>query len=150
MKKILIFACFALFGFGFYLAFERGFFANFSFFGFGDKKISPLICDLNEKDCEFDFKGKKIFVEFGPKALQALEISKLRVFGLDEFDELELKIYGLNMYMGDIWPRLVKNDGVFEADVLLGACVLELMRFRAEFLQNGEPIGFYFDFDLKR
>ncbi|HFZ5067542.1 TPA: hypothetical protein ACIKYB_001722, partial [Campylobacter jejuni] len=29
-------------------------------------------------------------------------------------------------------------------------CVLDTMRFRVEFMDNNKPIGFYFDFELKK
>ena len=65
--------------------------------------------------------------------------------------DLKIKIYGLNMFMGDIMPRVTKiNETDYESRLVLAACVLEVMRFRAEVFEDDKPIGFHFDFDLKR
>ncbi|MBM0637008.1 hypothetical protein LNU06_02435 [Campylobacter sp. VicNov18] len=111
----------------------------------------PLKCDLNLKDCKYIFNGKEILVSLGPKPLQALSPLDLKIKNLGDYKNLALKIYGLNMYMGQISPKLHKlNQTDYESKIVLASCVLDTMRFRAEFTQDDKPIGFYFDFDLKR
>lgn len=116
------------------------------------KAISePLSCDLNVGACSYRFKDKEILVSLDPKPLQALDITYLKVKNLGDYKDLKLKIYGLNMFMGEIKPKLVKlEDGTYESKIVLSSCTLDIMRFRAEFIQDGKPIGFYFDFELRR
>ncbi len=102
--------------------------------------LSPLSCDLNIENCTYNFKNREVLVSMDPKPLQSLEITNLKI-----------KIYGLNMFMGDIMPKVNKiNETDYESKLVLAACVLEVMRFRAEVFEDDKPIGFHFDFDLKR
>ncbi len=116
-----------------------------------NKPLELLSCDLNVKDCTYTFKDKEIRVFLSPKPLQAMDITYLRVENLDAYEDLKLKIYGLNMFLGEIKPKLKRlENGVYESKIVLSSCILDIMRFRAEFLQEDKPIGFYFDFDVKR
>lgn len=115
------------------------------------KELNALACDLNTQDCSFDFKGKKVLVKTNLKPILALEEFKLIVENLGKYEKLNARIYGLNMYMGDMIPSFEATSlNSYEANVVLSACVLDIMRFRVEFFDGNEPIGFYFDFDLKR
>ncbi len=101
------------------------------------KELPLLACDLNEKPCEYEFKGQKVRVEFKEKPLH--------------FSELNARIYGLNMYMGDVVPTFKKTSAnSYKAAVVPSACVIDTMRFRVEFFNGKKPINFYFDFDIKR
>lgn len=115
------------------------------------KELTPLSCDLNEKPCEYEFKGRKVRVEFKEKPIQALVENELFVENLGEYKNLSAKIYGLNMYMGDVVPNFERTgQGSYKASVVPSACVIETMRFRVEFFDKKKPIKFYFDFDIKR
>ncbi|EAJ6225431.1 hypothetical protein A0X89_00880 [Campylobacter coli] len=110
-----------------------------------------LSCDLNVESCTYDFKDRKVLVSMDPKPIQSLEVTNLKIKNLGNYENLKIRIYGLNMFMGDIMPKVNKvNETDYESKLVLAACVLELMRFRAEVLEDDKPIGFYFDFDLRR
>ncbi|HEB9314493.1 TPA: hypothetical protein RZK21_000349 [Campylobacter coli] len=113
--------------------------------------LPPLGCDLNVESCTYDFKDRKVLVSMDPKPIQSLEVTNLKIKNLGNYENLKIRIYGLNMFMGDIMPKVNKvNETDYESKLVLAACVLELMRFRAEVLEDDKPIGFYFDFDLRR
>lgn len=115
------------------------------------KELTPLACDLNEKACEYEFKGRKVRVEFKEKPIQALVENELFVENLGKYENLSAKIYGLNMYMGDVVPHFERaGQNSYKANIVPSACVLETMRFRVEFFDKEKPIKFYFDFDIKR
>lgn len=135
---------FILLGFYLYLKFDFDKDKNFT-----DANAS-LSCDLNIKDCVFDFKSKKINIFLNPKPLQAMQELGLKVENLDFYENLSLKIYGLNMFMGEIKPRLIYKNSHYEAKILLSVCTLDTMRYRAEFFKDDKPLGFHFDFELRR
>lgn len=113
--------------------------------------LPSLSCDLNVESCTYDFKDRKVLVSMDPKPIQSLEVTNLKIKNLGNYENLKIRIYGLNMFMGDIMPKVNKvNETDYESKLVLAACVLELMRFRAEVLEDDKPIGFYFDFDLRR
>ncbi|EAH5485076.1 hypothetical protein EBL07_07000 [Campylobacter coli] len=113
--------------------------------------LPSLNCDLNVESCTYDFKDRKVLVSMDPKPIQSLEVTNLKIKNLGNYENLKIRIYGLNMFMGDIMPKVNKvNETDYESKLVLAACVLELMRFRAEVLEDDKPIGFYFDFDLRR
>ena len=115
------------------------------------KELPLLACDLNEKPCEYEFKGQKVRVEFKENPVQALVENELVVENLGDFSELNARIYGLNMYMGDVVPTFKKTSAnSYKAAVVPSACVIDTMRFRVEFFNGKKPINFYFDFDIKR
>ncbi|MBS4313040.1 hypothetical protein [Campylobacter vulpis] len=146
MKKFFfIFSlAFILLGFYLYLKFDFDKDKNFT-----DTNAS-LSCDLNIKDCVFDFKGKKINIFLNPKPLQAMQELDLKIENLDFYENLSLKIYGLNMFMGEIKPRLIYKNSHYETKILLSVCTLDTMRYRAEFFKDDKPLGFHFDFELRR
>ncbi|HDX3452541.1 TPA: hypothetical protein ROD35_001537 [Campylobacter coli] len=113
--------------------------------------LPSLSCDLNVESCTYHFKDRKVLVSMDPKPIQSLEVTNLKIKNLGNYENLKIRIYGLNMFMGDIMPKVNKvNKTDYESKLVLAACVLELMRFRAEVLEDDKPIGFYFDFDLRR
>ncbi|EGD3032643.1 hypothetical protein H8327_001663, partial [Campylobacter coli] len=103
------------------------------------------------ENCTYSFKDREVLISMDPKPLQSLEITNLKIKNLGNYKNLKIKFYGLNMFMGDIMPRVTKiNETDYESRLVLAACVLEVMRFRAEVFEDDKPIGFHFDFDLKR
>ncbi|EIQ0611132.1 hypothetical protein LUL41_001705, partial [Campylobacter jejuni] len=112
---------------------------------------TPLTCDLNVKDCTYSFNNKKVLISLNPKPLQSLDVTNLKIVNLGNYNNLGIKIYGLNMYMGEIKPKIHRlNSTDYESKIVLAACLLDTMRFRVEFMDNNKPIGFYFDFELKK
>lgn len=114
------------------------------------KELNPLECDLNIQACEYNFKGKTVQVFFDEKPLSSLSQTRLRIENLGDYKDLNARIYGLNMYMGDIVPNFEKEGQSYEATIVIAACVIDIMRFRVEFFDADEPLGFYFDFDVRR
>lgn len=61
--------------------------------------------------------------------MQALESIKLNIKNLGDYENLKIKIYGLNMYMGEINPKIHKlNQTDYESQIVLASCVLQTMR----------------------
>lgn len=115
------------------------------------KELTPLACDLNKKPCEYEFKGRKVRVEFAEKPIQALIENELVVENLGAFKNLNARIYGLNMYMGDVVPNFERiSANSYKANIVPSACVIDTMRFRVEFFEGKKSVNFHFDFDIKR
>ncbi len=115
------------------------------------KELTPLKCNLNETPCEYEFQGRRVRVEFKDKPILAMVENELVIENLGDFGALDMRIYGLNMYMGDITPRLkALPRGTYKANVVLSSCVVKVMRFRAEFFKGEKQLDFHFDFDIKR
>ena len=115
------------------------------------KELTPLKCNLNETPCEYEFQGRRVRVEFKDKPILAMVENELVIENLGDFGALDMRIYGLNMYMGDITPRLkALPRGTYKANVVLSSCVVKVMRFRAEFFKGEKQLDFHFDFDVKR
>ncbi|MCW0186287.1 hypothetical protein OJP00_06890 [Campylobacter lari] len=112
--------------------------------------LTPLICDLNIQECEYNFKDKKVLVNLNPKPITTLNELDLNITNLGEFKKLNARVYGLNMYMGDIVPQFKKINNTYHAKLVLSSCTLDIMRFRIELFDDETPLGFYFDFDVKR
>ncbi|EJQ5726076.1 hypothetical protein NZY91_002098, partial [Campylobacter coli] len=78
--------------------------------------LSPLSCDLNIENCTYSFKDREVLISMDPKPLQSLEITNLKIKNLGNYKNLKIKIYGLNMFMGDIMPRVTKiNETDYES-----------------------------------
>lgn len=115
-----------------------------------EKTLKPLKCDLNTKDCYFNFKNKKILVSINPKPINAFDVLNLKIQNLPNYKNPKIIIYGLNMYMGDITPKINKiSNDTYEINFMLSQCTLETMRYRVQILDNDKK-EFYFDFDVKR
>lgn len=113
--------------------------------------LSPLGCDLNIQGCIYKFKDKEVLVSLSPRPLQSLNVTKLEIKNLGNYANLKLKVYGLNMFMGTLTPKIHKiNSTDYYSELVLAACTIETMRFRAEILDNDKPIGLHFDFELRR
>ncbi|WP_291952529.1 hypothetical protein [Campylobacter sp.] len=112
--------------------------------------LNPLHCDLNIQDCNYDFNGQKVSVSLNPKPISSMSELKLIINNLGNFNNLNARVYGLNMYMGDIIPKFKKINNSYQAKLVLSSCTLDIMRFRIEFFENEKALDFYFDFDVKR
>ena len=60
-----------------------------------------------------------------------------------------LVIDGINMNMGSIKARLDQRGDSLIAQVVLSACVVDLMRYRFKLLDGEKDTGFFVDLDLK-
>lgn len=115
------------------------------------KTLTPLECDLNTKSCEYDFKDKKVLVSISPTPIVTMSELDLNISNLGEYENLNARVYGLNMYMGDIVPKFKKlNKQDYHAKLVLSSCTLDTMRFRIELFDGEKTLDFYFDFDVKR
>ncbi|OCX43482.1 hypothetical protein A7X81_00815 [Campylobacter ornithocola] len=112
--------------------------------------LTPLACDLNIQECEYIFKNKKVLVNLNPKPIITLNELDLNITNLGDFKKLNARVYGLNMYMGDIVPQFKKINNTYHAKLVLSSCTLDTMRFRIELFDDETPLDFYFDFDVKR
>lgn len=74
------------------------------------KDLLPLICDLNLNPCEFEFRGKKVRIDFKEKPVQSMVENELTIENLGDFKDLNARIYGLNMFMGEISPKFTRID----------------------------------------
>lgn len=113
-------------------------------------ELTPLKCDLNKTSCEVDFKGNKIIFEINPKPLRVLEESKVIIKNLPKYEKLNARLYGLNMYMGDIIAEFDYIDGVYKGDIVFSSCIESTMRYRLELFDEDTSLGIFIDFDVKR
>lgn len=74
------------------------------------KDLLPLVCDLNLNPCEFEFRGKKVRIDFKEKPVQSMVENELTIENLGDFKDLNARIYGLNMFMGEISPKFTRID----------------------------------------
>ncbi|WP_267524620.1 hypothetical protein [Campylobacter sp. MG1] len=112
---------------------------------------TPLKCSINKDICEKDFKGRKISFEIINRPIRFMEETKLIIKGLPKYDNLNLKLYGLNMDMGVINAELVRLDnGDYVSEFVVSTCLLSTMRYRLELFNNDKKIKLFIDFDMKR
>jgi hypothetical protein len=76
----------------------------------------------------------------------SLKISSMQ--GLN-FKNPSVEAHGLNMDMGTIKVALEKTQDGYEGKMVLSSCVIDVMRYRFEVLDEGRKTGLYVDFDLK-
>lgn len=116
-----------------------------------DFELNPLVCSLNLQSCETEFQGEKVSFDISPKPVRFMEKTTIKISNLKgNYENLTLKIYGVNMNMGTITTKLNKIENGYEAVVALSSCLLVTMRYRAEIFNNDSSIGLSIDFDLKR
>jgi len=72
----------------------------------------------------------------------------VRIEGLEGFKDPSLEIHGVNMDMGVIKAEVEKRDNAYVSNVVLSACLINIMRYRFEVLENDKRSGLYIDFDL--
>ncbi|MBZ7983858.1 hypothetical protein [Campylobacter sp. RM12647] len=112
---------------------------------------TPLKCSINKDICEKDFEGRKISFEIINRPIRFMEETKLIIKGLPKYDNLNLKLYGLNMDMGVINAELIRLDnGDYVSEFVVSTCLLSTMRYRLELFNNDKKIKLFIDFDMKR
>lgn len=127
------------------------------FIACNDEKIdenylnTPLKCSINKDICEVSFKKNQVSFEILNRPIRFMQESKLVIKGLPKYDNLSLKLYGLNMDMGIIEADLKKlENGDYESEFVVNTCLLSTMRYRLELFNNNKKIGLYIDFDMQR
>ncbi|MBR8465715.1 hypothetical protein KDE13_05000 [Campylobacter sp. faydin G-140] len=120
-------------------------FANFS------TTLEPLSCDMNIQPCEVSFGTNKFIFELEPRPIYPMKPINLKISGAVKLNlkEPSLDIYGLNMNMGVIKAKLEPRGDDLVANIVLSACVINVMRYRFDVLSDGKKTGLYIDFDLK-
>ena len=113
--------------------------------------LNPLKCDLNKGDCEIEFNDVKLKIDMTPRPIYAMRPFSFKIIGGKALGlkEPSLAIDGINMNMGTIKARLETRGDNLVAQVVLSACVVEIMRYRFKLLDGDKETGFFVDFDLK-
>ena len=111
--------------------------------------LTPLPCDMNaEHSCGVEFRGKTVKFSLSPKPVYTMQPTLVRIEGLEGFKNPSLEIRGINMDMGVIKADVEKRDTAYISKIVLSACLINIMRYRFEVLENGKRSGLYIDFDL--
>lgn len=113
-------------------------------------ELTPLKCDLNQTSCKVEYKGKFIEFELTPRPLKILKETKIIIKNLDDIKDLNARLYGLNMYMGDIVNEFSKVNNEYVGEIVFSSCIEATMRYRLELFSNDKSLGLYIDFDVKR
>ena len=95
-----------------------------------------------------EFRGKTVKFSLSPKPVYTMQPTIVRIEGLEGFKNPSLEIHGVNMDMGVIKAEVEKRDNAYVSNVVLSACLINIMRYRFEVLENGKRSGLYIDFDL--
>lgn len=112
--------------------------------------LTPLECDLNKQPCSVNYKGKNIIFDFVDRPLVILKETKIIIKNLDKVDNLSAKLYGLNMYMGDIISEFDYLNKEYVGNIVFSSCIETTMRYRLELFSNDKSLGIFIDFDVKR
>lgn len=105
-----------------------------------------LSCNLNGNAC---FSADVKF-STTPNLIEAMRPFTLQISNLKgEFDDLNARIYGLNMDMGTILVRLNKIDEIYEGKAVISVCVVKEMVYRVELYDGKKPLGIYVDLKIK-
>lgn len=111
--------------------------------------LTPLPCNMNEQhSCGVEFRGKTVKFSLSPKPVYTMQPTLVRIEGLEGFKNPSLEIRGINMDMGVIKADVEKRDNAYISNIVLSACLINIMRYRFEVLENGKKSGLYIDFDL--
>ena len=111
--------------------------------------LTLLPCDMNEQhSCGVEFRGKTVKFSLSPKPVYTMQPTLVRIEGLEGFKNPSLEIRGINMDMGVIKADVEKRDNAYISNIVLSACLINIMRYRFEVLENGKRSGLYIDFDL--
>jgi len=116
-----------------------------------NNSLDPLKCDLNNKACEMEFNGQKLKIDISPRPIYAMRPFSFKIINGANLGlkDPNLVIDGINMDMGSIKTRLEQKGDNLVAQVVLSACVVEIMRYRFKVLDGKKETGFFVDFDLK-
>lgn len=142
-KKIVIFAIFLL-------TLALVFFANKNLKNaenLNEENLTLYFCDLNSKKCKFE---NNISIDISKRPIVAMQDFSMYVTNLSQKESIKAKLYGVNMYMGEIELEFTKiQDNTHKADVVLSSCPLDVMLYRMDFFDEDDRI-FYFHFEVKR
>lgn len=112
---------------------------------------TPLKCSINQEICTKKYKNNEVIFEIENRPIRFMSESKLIIKGLPKYDNLSLKLYGLNMDMGIIEANFTRlENGDYESEFIVSTCMLSTMRYRLELFENSKKIGLFIDFDMKR
>jgi hypothetical protein len=113
--------------------------------------LEKLPCDLNTKEhCVVNFKDKEIEFGLSPRPIYTMQPVSMHINGLDKigFSKPSLEVHGVNMDMGIIKAELKQKAGGYSADLVLSACLIDVMRYRFEVYNEGLKTGLFIDLDL--
>ena len=113
--------------------------------------LDPLKCDLNKDACEVKFNGVKLKIDISPRPIFAMRPFSFKIINGKNLGlkDPNLVIDGINMNMGSIKARLDQRGDNLIAQIVLSACVVDLMRYRFKLLDGEKETGFFVDLDLK-
>ncbi|WP_298038061.1 hypothetical protein [uncultured Campylobacter sp.] len=113
--------------------------------------LNPLKCDLNKGACEVKFNGTSLKIDMTPRPIFAMRPFSFKIINGKNLGlkDPNLVIDGINMNMGSIKARLDQRGDNLIAQVVLSACVVDLMRYRFKLLDGEKDTGFFVDLDLK-
>ena len=113
--------------------------------------LDPLKCDLNKDACEVKFNGVKLKIDISPRPIFAMRPFSFKIINGKNLGlkDPNLVIDGIYMNMGLIKARLDQRGDNLIAQVVLSACVVDLMRYRFKLLDGEKETGFFVDLDLK-
>ena len=113
--------------------------------------LNPLKCDLNKGACEVKFNGTSLKIDMTPRPIYAMRPFSFKIINGKNLGlkDPNLVIDGINMNMGLIKARLDQRGDNLIAQVVLSACVVDLMRYRFKLLDGEKETGFFVDLDLK-
>lgn len=115
------------------------------------EEILVFYCDLNNEDCEFLLNDRKIFIKSSEKPIIPMNEFEFFIENLGEYKNLRAKIFGLNMYMGDIFVDFEKMDkNSYKANILLSSCPLDVMIYRILLFDGDKKLDIAFDFEVKK
>lgn len=114
------------------------------------KELTPLECDLNKTSCNSFHKNKEVVFEFEPKPLKILKETKIIIKNLPKTKDLNARLYGLNMYMGDIVSEFEMVGDNYEGYIVFSSCIEATMRYRFELFSGDKSLGIYVDFDVEK
>lgn len=151
MKKLAIAFIVAIATFVLYYFLNKSNEAQFEFADSNQTLLPTLKCDLNKEPCIVNFKGESIKFDFKDKEIYTMKPLELVISNLEalNFKNPSLRAYGINMQMGNIDVKLKKHYRQYIAKMVLSACIVDIMRYRFEILDEGKPTGLFIDFDLR-
>ena len=108
-------------------------------------------CDLSSNDCSFLINDKNISIKSSAKPILPMNEFQIFIENLGDYKDLKAKLFGLNMYMGDILLKFEKiGENLYKSDVVISSCPLDIMRYRLSLLEGERALNLAFDFEVKR
>lgn len=112
------------------------------------KVQSNLQCDLNKNDC-YDSSGKVSF-SLTPRPVMAMVPTTLKINGLSgNFDNLNARLNGINMDMGEIRVDLEKRGDSYAGVMVISSCVVSAMQYKVELFDNDKKLNISTSFELR-